>query len=214
MVDSVIIDPPGAGSVSFTTAPVVDGTDIIFTATPNEGYIFNYFKYKARYKYADDDWQPTEGTDLANPYTFTEYTDSGRYHYYITLDEVTAYFVRDPSAQSAINLSLVSHPAGVGDLTGGGLRTGTVGSSVSYNVNAEVAAASQARYHFLYWLDDEGVKHNTKGFTKSFTLKSGYTTANPERKTFVAYFGTGLIIRSASSGDILRGSSGGILRDE
>ena len=134
--------------------------------------------------------------------------------------EVRANFISDsphpPSDHSAISLILTGVPQNVGSLIGGGLRTGPVDTTTTYTVIAELLAAMKGRYRFAYWLDDQNVKHNEKSFSKTFTFKEGYTPQNPEVITFTAYFiaCTGLILRSSSSGLILRGKANRILRDE
>ena len=185
-----------------------------FTATPNPGYDFVYWDYYEIDGYGNT----THGTSALSTFgvhwgsSLTEYrSDWG-------VTSLVANFKAStpPASDSAINLSLVSNPVGFGTLTGGGLKSGPVGSSVSFDVAAAVAAARQGTHRFSHWIDDEGVKYKTKQFSKTFTLKSGYTTSNPEQKTFTAYFVpyTNLILRSANSGLILRGSNDKILRDE
>lgn len=122
----------------------------------------------------------------------------------------------DPHSDSAIDLRLICVPPNVGSLIGGGLTKGAVGTSTTYTVIAELLAAMKGRYRFAYWIDDQNVKHNEKSFSKTFTFKTGYTPQNPEVITFTAYFVacTGLILRSSSSGLILRGKANKILRDE
>lgn len=129
------------------------------------------------------------------------------------------YFKSDsppPEEDSAINLTLVDVPRNVSTLIGGGLRTGPVGTTTTYSVIAELLQSMKGRYRFIYWLDDQNVKHREKSFDKTFTFKAGYTASNPEQITFYAYFTpcTGLILRSSSSGLILRGKANRILRDE
>lgn len=131
---------------------------------------------------------------------------------------LTAYFTTSspPQTDSAIDLQLVGVPQNVGSLIGGGIQTGAVGTSATYTVIAELLAAMKGRYRFSHWIDNQNVRHDEKSFSKTFTFKTGYTPQNPEVIIFTAYFVecTGLILRSASSGIILRGKANRILRDK
>lgn len=225
MITEVIV-ASGKGSSRFTVEPVsteVYDVKIVIDATPDPGYTFEKYVVKGRSIYEVFESGIYEETPFEEPYSagphieVSEYDTEGHYESFRfarIVDRVEVYFAQSYT-DSAINLTLVSNPVGVGNLTGGGLKSGAVGSSVVFDVLASVNAAQKAQYVFSHWIDDAGVRYNAKGFNKSFTLKSGYTTSSPEQKTFTAYFRrfTGLILRSATSGDILHGRANRILRD-
>lgn len=174
-------------------------------ATAGAGYRFDHWQFAPEHPF----------DNISSPNLFAEIHEEWDPYRIVAI----AYFVSDtppPQTDSAIDLHLVSVPQNVGSLIGGGLRTGPVGTTTAYTVIAELLAAMKGRYRFAYWIDDQNVKHNEKSFSKTFTFKAGYTPQNPEVKTFTAYFVacTGLILRSSSSGLILRGKANRILRDE
>lgn len=174
-------------------------------ATAGAGYKFDHWQFTPEHPF----------DDISSPSLFAEIHEDWDPYRIVAI----AYFVSTsppPQTDSAINLTLVSDPVGVGALIGGGLRSGAVGSSTTYGVIADVLEAQKTRYAFSHWTDDQNVRHNEKSFSKSFVFKAGYSVSNPEQISFVAHFRpcTGLILRSATSGKILRGNSSLILRDE
>lgn len=187
-----------------------DYTTSTFTldATPGSGYRFDHWEFAPEHPFDD-----ISSAHLSATKTGTKEDPLQPYRIV-----VICYFKSSspPQTDSAIDLHLVCVPQNVGSLIGGGLRTGAVGTSTTYTVIAELLAAMKGRYRFAYWIDDQNVKHNEKSFSKTFTFKAGYTPQNPEVITFTAYFVacTGLILRSSSSGLILRGKANRILRDE
>ena len=194
----------------------------ILTAIPGLGCSFDRWAGQAKivdYRDGTEELIPIKESDNPTLESFTNFYDED----YKNSDGVLLFtrrilYIRavfTVPQDSAINLNLVCIPNGVGTLTGGGIKSGAVGSSVAYTVNAEETFAHQ-EYVFSHWIDDAGTRHNTKQFSKSFVLKNGYTTASPEQKTFTAYFRmtTGMILRSSSSELILRGKANRILRDE
>lgn len=160
--------------------------------------------------FTDNSWSGSTYSDTHMSWCQYSQDEYGHANIVITI-EFEQY---TPTDDSAINLTLVSNPSGIGVLTGGGLKSGSVGALGTYTVDATVVIAHQGKYKFDYWIDDAGIKHNEKSFSKEFVFKSGYTVQSPEQKTFTAYFREiGFILRSASSGIILRDASGSILRD-
>lgn len=179
------------------------------TAVPGADYEFDHWEFSPEHPFSN-----IQSASLSKSETGTVADPLEPYR--IT---VICYFksrAPQPTGDSAIDLRLISSPSGVGSLMGGGIRSGAVGDSVTYTVLADLLPEMKGRYRFLYWLDDQGVKHKEKSFSKDFTFKEGFTRANPEVITFVAHFTqcTGLILRSPSSGVILRGRLNRILRDE
>lgn len=190
---------------SFSGTPSSTST-FTLDATPGSGYYFSHWSFAPEHPFYN----------ISSPHlsaTKTGTRDDPLEPYRIV---VTCYFTSTkPPENSAIDLRLVDVPVGVGNLTGGGLRTGPVGTTTTYTVLAEVLKALKDRYRFDHWIDDANVRHEEKSFSKTFTFKSRYTPQNPEVITFTAYFTeTGvLILRDASSGIILRGKNERILRD-
>ena len=231
MITEVEISPEARAAGCTATAtpiPPFDPSDVgtAYRLSASVGTGCTFVRWYGEYEYIRHD----SGTTTRKVFTSSSrnvYTDVGEFqdikHYDSATGELeyefrTLYLRAEfnlPVEDSAINLNLVSVPNGVGTLTGGGIKSGAVGSSVAYTVNAEETFA-HLEYVFSHWIDDAGTRHNTKQFSKSFVLKEGYTTASPEQKTFTAYFRmtTGMILRSSSSELILRGKANRILRDE
>ena len=230
MITEIEISPEARAAGCTATVQTIHRTSgfgefdyYILTATPGHNCSFVMWQGQAKivdYRDGTEELIPIEEFDNPKLEGFTNFYDED----YKNSDGVLLFtrrilYIRAvftvPPQDSAINLNLVCIPNGVGTLTGGGIKSGAVGSSVAYTVNAEETFAHQ-EYVFSHWIDDAGTRHNTKQFSKSFVLKNGYTTALPEQKTFTAYFRmtTGMILRSSSSELILRGKANRILRDE
>lgn len=179
-------------------------------ATAGTGYKFIGWEFLSE---CPDGWGGSTAATLSASETGTPQDSIDGYQLYIVGCFESTGGGGGDDEDSAVQVITQSDPPGVGLTTGDDLKIGKVGSTAAFHLTAEPRDRTQ--YAFEKWTNGANV-YRGKSIDVSFVLKSGYTPSNPEVYVFYAHFRrrTGLIVRSAASGVILRGTGNKILRDE